>query len=135
MQQTIECYRRHTKDNETNKPIEQNLKHLKAESANMLKTVEDLEVSRRNVCAKTDYCKYDNQLLTFFKSSLYFAGLVSTFGASYVTRNKGRRASILVGAASKCVWYFRYPTFIDALRDLDDPLTMVPLFAMLTLNL
>ncbi|KAG4133636.1 hypothetical protein ERO13_D08G106300v2 [Gossypium hirsutum] len=46
-QQTIERYRRHTKDNETNKPIEQNLQHLKAKSANMLKTVEDLEVSRR----------------------------------------------------------------------------------------
>ncbi|MFQ6649665.1 hypothetical protein Gotur_023526, partial [Gossypium turneri] len=28
-----------------------------------------------------------------------------------------------------------YPTFIDALRDLGDPLTMVHLFAMLTLNL
>ncbi|PPS18004.1 hypothetical protein E1A91_A06G071100v1 [Gossypium mustelinum] len=49
---------------------------------------------------ETDYCKYDNQLLTLFTSSLYFAGLVSTFGASYVTRNKGRRASILVGAVS-----------------------------------
>ncbi|TYG46331.1 hypothetical protein ES288_D11G248500v1 [Gossypium darwinii] len=66
----------------------------------MLKTVEDLEVSRRNVCTKTNYCKYDNQLLTLFKSSLYFAGLVSTFRASYVTRNKGRRASILVGTVS-----------------------------------
>ncbi|MFQ6633169.1 hypothetical protein Gotur_011780, partial [Gossypium turneri] len=40
---------------------------------------------------ETDYCKYDNQLLTLFTSSLYFTGLVSTFGASYVTRNKGRR--------------------------------------------
>ncbi|PPD66887.1 hypothetical protein GOBAR_DD36233 [Gossypium barbadense] len=49
---------------------------------------------------ETDYCKYDNQLLTLFKSSLYFAGLVSTFGASSVTRNKGRRANILVGAVS-----------------------------------
>ncbi|TYG65180.1 hypothetical protein ES288_D06G165600v1 [Gossypium darwinii] len=47
MQQTIERYRRHTRDNETNNPIEQNLQHLKAKSANMLKTVEDLEVSRR----------------------------------------------------------------------------------------
>ncbi|KAK8299760.1 hypothetical protein V6Z11_D05G339600 [Gossypium hirsutum] len=47
MQQTIKRYRRHTKDNETNKPIEQNLQHLKAESANMLKIVEDLKVSRR----------------------------------------------------------------------------------------
>ncbi|XP_043718967.1 sugar transport protein 14-like isoform X1 [Telopea speciosissima] len=49
---------------------------------------------------ETDYCKYDNQLLTLFTSSLYFAGLVSTFGASYLTRTKGRRASILFGSAS-----------------------------------
>lgn len=49
---------------------------------------------------ETDYCKYDDQVLTLFTSSLYFAALVSTFGASYVTRNQGRRASILVGAVS-----------------------------------
>ncbi|KAG9148872.1 hypothetical protein Leryth_020833 [Lithospermum erythrorhizon] len=49
---------------------------------------------------ETDYCKYDNQVLTLFTSSLYFAALISTFGASYVTRNKGRRASILCGAVS-----------------------------------
>ncbi|KAJ6673606.1 SOLUTE CARRIER FAMILY 2 FACILITATED GLUCOSE TRANSPORTER [Salix viminalis] len=49
---------------------------------------------------ETDYCKYDDQILTLFTSSLYFAALVSTFGASYVTRNQGRRASILVGAVS-----------------------------------
>lgn len=50
--------------------------------------------------SETDYCKYDNQILTLFTSSLYYAALVSTFGASYVTRNKGRRASILCGAVS-----------------------------------
>ncbi|KAM1361152.1 hypothetical protein EV2_027096 [Malus domestica] len=49
---------------------------------------------------ETDYCKYNNQILTLFTSCLYFAGLISTFGASYVTRNKGRKASILVGAVS-----------------------------------
>ncbi|KAK6137039.1 hypothetical protein DH2020_029218 [Rehmannia glutinosa] len=49
---------------------------------------------------ETDYCKYDNQILTLFTSSLYFAALVSTFGASYVTRNKGRRASIICGSIS-----------------------------------
>ena len=49
---------------------------------------------------ETDYCKYDNQVLTLFTSSLYFAGLVSTFGASHVTRQWGRRGSILVGASS-----------------------------------
>lgn len=49
---------------------------------------------------ETDYCKYDNQILTLFTSSLYFAGLISTFAASYVTRNKGRKASILCGSVS-----------------------------------
>ncbi|OAY53808.1 sugar transport protein 14 [Manihot esculenta] len=49
---------------------------------------------------ETDYCKYDNQILTLFTSSLYFAALFTTFGASYVTRTRGRRASILVGSTS-----------------------------------
>ncbi|GLJ29877.1 hypothetical protein SUGI_0590580 [Cryptomeria japonica] len=49
---------------------------------------------------ETDYCKYDNQLLTLFTSSLYFAGLVSTFAASHVTRKYGRRMSIIVGGSS-----------------------------------
>lgn len=49
---------------------------------------------------ETDYCKYDNQLLTLFTSALYFAGLLSTFVASPVTRKYGRRASIMVGAVS-----------------------------------
>ncbi|XAR67037.1 hypothetical protein NMG60_11013450 [Bertholletia excelsa] len=49
---------------------------------------------------ETDYCKYDNQILTLFTSSMYLAALVSTFGASYVTKNRGRRSSILVAAIS-----------------------------------
>ncbi|XP_042490564.1 sugar transport protein 14-like [Macadamia integrifolia] len=49
---------------------------------------------------ETDYCKYDNQILTLFTSSLYFAGLISTFGASYLTRKKGRKASIIFGSIS-----------------------------------
>ncbi|KAI0492570.1 hypothetical protein KFK09_026843 [Dendrobium nobile] len=49
---------------------------------------------------ETDYCKYDNQILTLFTSSLYFAGLLSTFAASPVTRKYGRRTSILTGAVS-----------------------------------
>ncbi|KAG8387350.1 hypothetical protein BUALT_Bualt02G0012300 [Buddleja alternifolia] len=49
---------------------------------------------------ETDYCKYDNQILTLFTSSLYFAALLSTFGASHVTRNKGRRISIICGSIS-----------------------------------
>ncbi|GAU12634.1 hypothetical protein TSUD_121250 [Trifolium subterraneum] len=49
---------------------------------------------------ETDYCKYDDQMLTLFTSSLYFAVLVSTFGASSLTKNKGRRATIVVGSIS-----------------------------------
>ncbi|KAG6599465.1 Sugar transport protein 14, partial [Cucurbita argyrosperma subsp. sororia] len=49
---------------------------------------------------ETDYCKYDDQILTLFTSSLYFAGLLSTFFASHLTRKRGRRASILVGSVS-----------------------------------
>lgn len=49
---------------------------------------------------ETDYCKYDNQILTLFTSSLYFAALISAFGASHITRKKGRKASILCGAIS-----------------------------------
>ncbi|KAJ7513697.1 hypothetical protein O6H91_23G011100 [Diphasiastrum complanatum] len=47
-----------------------------------------------------DYCKYDNQKLTAFTSSLYLAGLVASFGASFVTRRFGRRPSILFGGFS-----------------------------------
>lgn len=58
---------------------------------------------------ETDYCKYDDQILTLFTSSLYFAGLLSTFAASPITRKKGRRASILVGSVS-----FFFGGFINA---------------------
>ncbi|WCJ42530.1 Sugar transport protein 14 [Euphorbia peplus] len=49
---------------------------------------------------ETNYCKYDNQILTLFTSSLYFAALVFTFLASWTTRNMGRRITILIGAVS-----------------------------------
>lgn len=49
---------------------------------------------------ETDYCKYDNQLLTLFTSSLYFSALVMTFAASGLTRKRGRKASIIVGSLS-----------------------------------
>ncbi|XWS35713.1 hypothetical protein CRYUN_Cryun20dG0020100 [Craigia yunnanensis] len=48
MQETIERYMRHTKDNRT-KPSEQNMQYLKTEEANMLKKIELLEVSRRKL--------------------------------------------------------------------------------------
>ncbi|XP_078431871.1 sugar transport protein 14-like [Wolffia australiana] len=49
---------------------------------------------------ETDYCKYDDQVLTLFTSALYLAGLAATFMAAPVTRRRGRRASIMLAAAS-----------------------------------
>ncbi|PKI54532.1 hypothetical protein CRG98_025046 [Punica granatum] len=48
----------------------------------------------------SNYCKFDSQLLTSFTSSLYIAGLVASFFASFVTRAFGRRPSILLGGAA-----------------------------------
>ncbi|OVA05907.1 Sugar/inositol transporter [Macleaya cordata] len=48
----------------------------------------------------SNYCKFDSQLLTLFTSSLYIAGLVASFFASFVTRAFGRKPSILIGGAA-----------------------------------
>jgi MFS family permease len=48
--------------------------------------------------AKVDaYCKYDNQWLTAFTSSLWIAGALSSLVASRVTRRVGRQAIMLIG--------------------------------------
>jgi len=57
-----------------------------------LKMREDTKVS--------NYCKFNSELLTLFTSSLYVAGLVSMFLASYVTNAFGRKSSILLGGAA-----------------------------------
>ncbi|KAF4383046.1 sugar carrier protein C-like [Cannabis sativa] len=43
------------------------------------------------------YCKFDSQILTLFTSSLYVAALVSSIGASKITRLLGRRVTMLWG--------------------------------------
>ncbi|KAJ3681834.1 hypothetical protein LUZ60_014407 [Juncus effusus] len=48
---------------------------------------------------KSNYCKFDSQLLMVFTSSLYIAGLLAAFVASKVTRTLGRRASMLIGGS------------------------------------
>lgn len=56
-------------------------------------------VYRRTVEEKgldSNYCKYDNQGLQLFTSSLYLAGLTATFFASYTTRKMGRRMTMLI---------------------------------------
>lgn len=56
------------------------------------------EVLRGMRSAKRDaYCKYDNQLLTAFTSSMYIAGMLASLVASAVTRRVGRRAVMLIG--------------------------------------
>ncbi|KAL3647517.1 Hexose carrier protein hex6 [Castilleja foliolosa] len=45
----------------------------------------------------SNYCKFDSQLLTTFTSCLYIAGLISSFFAAAVTRDYGRRPSIIIG--------------------------------------
>ncbi|XP_054806541.1 sugar transport protein 7-like [Prosopis cineraria] len=49
---------------------------------------------------ESNYCKYNNQGLALFTSSLYLAGLVASLLASPVTRKYGRRASIIGGGIS-----------------------------------
>jgi hypothetical protein len=56
-------------------------------------------VYRKTVLEKgldSNYCKYDNQGLQLFTSSLYLAGLTATFFASYTTRVLGRRITMLI---------------------------------------
>ncbi|KAF7838953.1 sugar transport protein 10-like [Senna tora] len=43
------------------------------------------------------YCKFDNELLTLFTSSLYLAALVASFFASITTRILGRKPSMFIG--------------------------------------
>lgn len=49
---------------------------------------------------RSNYCKFNSELLAAFTSSLYVAGLVASFCASPVTRVLGRRVSMLVGGAA-----------------------------------
>ncbi|MED6180607.1 hypothetical protein PIB30_011643 [Stylosanthes scabra] len=66
----------------------------------LVKFFPDVYKRKHEHLKETDYCKYDNQLLTLFTSSLYFSALVMTFFASYLTRKKGRKASIIAGGLS-----------------------------------
>ncbi|KAI4323736.1 hypothetical protein L6164_023318 [Bauhinia variegata] len=48
----------------------------------------------------SNYCQFDSQLLTAFTSSLYVAGFFTSFFASYVTGNFGRKPSIIAGGTA-----------------------------------
>lgn len=49
---------------------------------------------------ENNYCKFNDQGLSAFTSSLYLSGLVATFFASPVTCIHGRRISIIFGGIS-----------------------------------
>uniref|UniRef100_A0ACD5UY53 Uncharacterized protein n=2 Tax=Avena sativa TaxID=4498 RepID=A0ACD5UY53_AVESA len=48
---------------------------------------------------RSNYCKFNDQGLQLFTSSVYLAGLTSTFFASYTTRRLGRRVTMLIAGA------------------------------------
>lgn len=54
----------------------------------------------KNHAQQNNYCKYNNQGLAAFTSSLYLSGLASSLVASPITKKHGRRASIICGGAS-----------------------------------
>ncbi|PSR92703.1 Sugar transport protein [Actinidia chinensis var. chinensis] len=57
------------------------------------------KVHERKLHAKeNNYCKYDDQLLQLFTSSLYLAALVASFGASKACTLFGRKPTILVAS-------------------------------------
>ncbi|KAK2646972.1 hypothetical protein Ddye_022167 [Dipteronia dyeriana] len=81
-------------------------------------------VHERKLHAKEDnYCKYDNQFLQLFTSSLYLAALVSSFAASKVCTKFGRKPTILVAstfflagaalsAAAQNIWMIIIPRIL-----------------------
>ncbi|XP_010421127.1 PREDICTED: sugar transport protein 11-like [Camelina sativa] len=57
-----------------------------------------LRQMRKQTGRETEYCKYDNELLTLFTSSLYLAALFASFLASTITRRFGRKVSMTIGS-------------------------------------
>lgn len=56
-------------------------------------------IYERKLHAKeNNYCKYDNQILQLFTSSLYLAALFASFLASKVCNKFGRKPTILVAS-------------------------------------
>ncbi|XP_021724294.1 sugar transport protein 8-like [Chenopodium quinoa] len=53
---------------------------------------------RKQHAHENNYCKFDNQYLQLFTSSLYLSALVSSFLASKVCSLKGRKPTILISA-------------------------------------
>ncbi|XP_010547707.1 PREDICTED: sugar transport protein 11-like [Tarenaya hassleriana] len=59
-----------------------------------------LLLQHRKSKGETQYCKYDNELLTLFTSSLYLSALFASFLAATITRTFGRKLSMFIGGLS-----------------------------------
>lgn len=61
-------------------------------------------LERKHAAASTEnaYCKYNDQKLQAFTSSLYITALLSTFFSSYTTRHYGRKATMLISGVAFC---------------------------------
>lgn len=66
------------------------------------------------VDANSAYCKYDNQGLQLFTSSLFLAGAFASLIASYTTRAWGRKRTMLIGGLFFCLG----STLVAAAQDL-----------------
>lgn len=62
----------------------------------LLKFFPDVYKKTHENMVESNYCKYDNQKLQLFTSSLYLAALVATMVASPVTRKFGRKQTMLI---------------------------------------
>ncbi|KAJ9146768.1 hypothetical protein P3X46_028997 [Hevea brasiliensis] len=53
---------------------------------------------KKHQAKANNYCKYNNQYLQLFTSSLYFAGIVASFFASLVSKKYGRKPTIQIAS-------------------------------------
>ena len=53
---------------------------------------------RKQHAHENNYCKYDNQFLQLFTSSLYLAALIASFAASRVCSKAGRKPTIQIAS-------------------------------------
>ncbi|CAF2153919.1 unnamed protein product [Brassica rapa] len=71
-----------------------------------------LEKQRVKAKHETAYCKFDDQKLQLFTSSLYLAALVASFVASVVTRKYGRKVSMLI-LNNNCFSFQSTPVYLS----------------------
>eukprot|EP00249_Psilotum_nudum_P036830 c8842_g1_i1 orf=323-1882(-) len=54
--------------------------------------------NKKRHASESNYCKFNDEKLQAFTSSLYFAGLIATFVASQTTKRLGRKATMIMAS-------------------------------------